>query len=247
MTLRIAQWCTPRTVSTATLRSFVQRPDTEGVDEPFYAWYLRKTGKQHPMREEVLASQPADWVEVVEKVLLGPCGRPVQFVKHMAHHLVGGIDLSFAQGMVNTFLIREPRSMLPSLKKRIGEVRREDTGFSRMAELLRRFCGQGKPAIVVDSSDLLRDPPGILAAYCRAVGLEFDPAMLSWPPGRHPCYGVWAPAWYGKVENSRGFQAPESKEEPFPADLEPLLDWAQPLYDELHRHRLRASGKEQVS
>jgi len=247
LTLRIAQWCTPRTVSTATLRSFVQRPDTEGVDEPFYAWYLHRTGKQHPMREEVLASQPADWKEVVEKVLLGPCGRPVQFVKHMAHHLVGGIDLSFTDGMVNTFLIRDPRAMLPSLKKRIGEVRKEDTGFDRMAELLRRFSGQGKTLIVVDSADLVRDPSGILAAYCRAIGIEFDPAMLAWPPGRHACYGVWAPVWYRNVEASRGFQAPAAKEEPFPPDLEPLLEWAQPFYEELHRQRLQASDEERVS
>ncbi len=199
------------------------------------------------MRKEVLESQSADWREVVEKVLLGPCDRPVQFVKHMAHHLVGGIDLSFAEGMVNTFLIREPRSMLPSLKKRIGRVLPEDTGFDRMVELLRRFCGQGKAAIVIDSGDLVQDPPGILAAYCRAVGLEFDPAMLSWRPGRHPCYGVWAPVWYRNVEASQGFRTPEAKDEPFPSDLEPLLEWAGPLYEELHRLRLRASGKERVS
>ena len=52
------------------MRSFGSRPDTAVLDEPFYAAYLAYTGLQHPMREEVLASQPQSWQEVVD-VLLG--------------------------------------------------------------------------------------------------------------------------------------------------------------------------------
>lgn len=33
---------------------------------------------------------------------------------------------------------------------------------------------------LVDADDLLDDPEGILRAYCRSVGLEFDPDMLNW-------------------------------------------------------------------
>ena len=45
---------------------FENRPDTAVVDEPFYAAYLAETGLDHPMREEVIASQPTDWREVVK-------------------------------------------------------------------------------------------------------------------------------------------------------------------------------------
>ena len=67
-TLRIAMWSGPRNISTAMMRSFENRPDTEVVDEPFYAAYLAATGLEHPMRDEVLASQPADWREVVRSL-----------------------------------------------------------------------------------------------------------------------------------------------------------------------------------
>jgi hypothetical protein len=59
---RIAMWSGPRNLSTAMMRSFGNRADCAAVrDEPFYAAYLMLSGKQHPMRSEVLASQPRDW------------------------------------------------------------------------------------------------------------------------------------------------------------------------------------------
>jgi len=33
---------------------------------------------------------------------------------------------------------------------------------------------------VIDADDLLDNPSGILAAYCRSVGLDYTDAMLSW-------------------------------------------------------------------
>jgi hypothetical protein len=76
--IRIAMWSGPRNISTAMMRSFGARPDTAVIDEPFYAAYLARTGLNHPMRAEVLASQSNDWREVVT-ALLGPVpgGKPV--------------------------------------------------------------------------------------------------------------------------------------------------------------------------
>ena len=65
MTVRIAMWSGPRNISTAMMRSFGNRPDCAVVDEPFYAAYLAATGRDHPMRAEVLASQPRDPSAVV--------------------------------------------------------------------------------------------------------------------------------------------------------------------------------------
>ena len=33
---------------------------------------------------------------------------------------------------------------------------------------------------VVDADDLLDDPEGIIQAYCKSVGLDYDPDMLNW-------------------------------------------------------------------
>jgi hypothetical protein len=58
---RIAMWSGPRTVSTALMRAWENRPDTVVADEPLYAFYLDRTGIAHPDREQVIASQPTSW------------------------------------------------------------------------------------------------------------------------------------------------------------------------------------------
>ena len=46
--VRIAMWSGPRNISTAMMRAWGNRDDTFVVDEPFYAFYLKKTGADHP-------------------------------------------------------------------------------------------------------------------------------------------------------------------------------------------------------
>lgn len=245
-TRRIAMWSCPRTVSTALLRSFCQRPDTVGVDEPFYAHYLSATGKRHPMQEEVLASQAHDWQEVVDQVLTSPCVKPVQFVKHMAHHLEGGVDTGFALGeeMWNLFLIRHPREMLPSLLLDLGKLEPMDIGYLQQVALFRRLKQAGRATAVVDSTELLADPEAMLRAICVAVGLEFDPAMMTWPAGRHESYGAWAPAWYAKVETSTGWRVHVPKTAPFPEELEALYPLAMEAYEELAAEAMHPGAKD---
>lgn len=239
MTTRIAMWCCPRTCSTALLRSFVNRADTVGVDEPLYAYFLRKSGRQHPMREECLASQSQDWREVVEQVLLADVDAPIHYQKHMTHHLDEEIDLGFAEGMVNLFLLRDPVEMLPSLQARIGEVEVSDTGLLQARALYRRLKDAGLPVAAVDSRDILDAPEPTLRAVCAFAGIDFDPAMLSWQPGRHPAFGVWAEEWYKSVEQTTGFRPFLPKSTPFPDALRPILDAVMPAYEELHALRLQ--------
>ena len=49
---RIAMWSGPRTVSTALMRAWENRPDTVVTDEPLYAFYLSRTGLDHPGRDQ---------------------------------------------------------------------------------------------------------------------------------------------------------------------------------------------------
>jgi len=44
-------WSGPRTVSTALMRAWENRPDTVVADEPLYAFYLSATGLDHPGRD----------------------------------------------------------------------------------------------------------------------------------------------------------------------------------------------------
>src|SRR5207244_8205758 len=85
---RIAMWSGPRTVSTALMRAWENRPDTVVTDEPLYAFYLATTGLDHPGRDEVIASQPTSWQVVLRSLTSEPLppGATIYYQKHMTHH-----------------------------------------------------------------------------------------------------------------------------------------------------------------
>ncbi len=238
-TRRICLWSGPRNVSTALMYSFAQRGDTRVVDEPLYAHYLRLSGAPHPGREEVLAAMDADGERVVREVVLGPCDRPVVFFKQMAHHLVE-LDRGFLDRTLNVLLIRDPAEVLRTLVRQLPRATLADTGLAVQSALLAELRGRGQEPPVLDARELLLDPAAVLAELCRRLGLEFDRAMLSWPPGPRPEDGVWAPHWYRNVHRSTGFEPYRPKVGSFPERLEPLLAECRPHYEALYAAALRA-------
>ncbi len=236
---RICLWSGPRNVSTALLYAFAQRSDTHVVDEPLYAHYLRVSGARHPDRSGVLAAQDGDGERVVRSIVLGPCGRPVLFLKQMAHHLVD-LDLQFMRETANVLLTRDPEQMLPSLIHQIPRPTLADTGLARQCELLDMLQDWGLQAAVLDSRELLLDPASVLKQLCRRLHLDFQPSMLAWPRGPKPYDGVWAPHWYRNVHRSTGFQPYRPKQEPFPDFLQPLLAECRPYYEKLLERAFRA-------
>lgn len=241
-TVRICMWSGPRNISTAMMRSFENRSDCAVSDEPFYAAYLAETGLDHPMRDEVLASQPTDW-RAVAAALAGPApgGAKVWYQKHMTHHMLDGFGLDWADGAVNAFLIRDPARVLASYVVKRGEVTLADIGVERQRELFEREADRlGAPPPVVEGRDVLADPAATLGRLCAALGVAFDPAMLAWPAGPRDSDGVWAPAWYDAVERSTGFGPPPDETAP-PAltdDLRRIAEAARPHYERLVAFRL---------
>ncbi len=230
-------WSGPRTVSTALMRSFGNRPDTVVVDEPLYAYYLVRAGVPHPGRDEIVASMSADCTQVLTHLTEAPlpAGKTLYYQKHMTHHLLPEVDRTLLGSLSHAFLIRDPRRLLASYARVRSQPTLADLGLQQQAEIFRAFGGP-----VIDSADILRDPPAALAALCDALGVRFDPAMLSWPAGPRPTDGVWARYWYGSVWKSTGFgpyREPAADE--LPAELEPLAARCQPYYEELAAHRLR--------
>ncbi len=234
---RIAMWSGPRTLSTALMRSFENRPDTMVVDEPLYGFYLARTGVEHPGRDDVIASMPSDWRHVLSQLTQAPlpAGTSVYYQKHMTHHLLPEIDRAAFTGLTHAFLIRDPRRLLASYARVRSQPTLADLGLAQQAEIFRAFGGP-----VIDSADIRRDPRAALEALCDALGIGFDPAMLSWPAGPRPSDGVWARYWYDSVWRSTGFTAhAETADADLPAGLAPLAAQCQPFYDELAAHRLR--------
>lgn len=229
---RIQCWSGPRNISTALMYSWRQRPDTTVIDEPLYAHYLTLDDRGHPGVEDTLASQSTDADAVIRDVILGPCPTPVLYIKNMAHHLKG-VDRSHLAHTHNILLTRDPREMLASLSVQLPDCDLYDTGLVESVELLDAVLAEGGRPFVIDSQVLLRDPPGVLGQVCDHVGLEFDPAVLSWPPGPKPEDGTWAAYWYDNVHASTGFAPYEAKSRQVPGHLRPVLDQAMPLYERL--------------
>ncbi|SON57075.1 hypothetical protein HDIA_3534 [Hartmannibacter diazotrophicus] len=241
--VRIAMWSGPRNISTAMMRSFGARTDCHVVDEPFYALYLERTGIVHPMREEILASQKTDPDAVIAD-LMGPlpAGKTVFYQKHMTHHMLPGIDLAWTQRVQNAFLIRRPEDVLASYVQKREEVSLEEIGFRQQAEIFDRVADRlGKAPPVIEGNDVLKDPAKTLALLCTGVGIPFDPAMLSWEPGRRDTDGIWAPHWYHAVEASTGFGPPREgiDASALPDHLRAIADAARPYYETLAAHALR--------
>lgn len=239
--MRIAMWSGPRNLSTAMMYSFGARSDFAVVDEPFYASYLAKTGLDHPMRDEILASQPSDSSKVVDR-LTGPIpgDMPHFYQKHMTQHMLPDVPRNWMAEFKNVFLIRHPARVVASYAAKRERPSLDDLGFRQQAEILETLFAMGNDPVVIDSYDIRRNPGRSLRTLCRILELEFDDAMLRWPAGGHADDGVWAGHWYGAVHKSTGFAETEGKLPKLGGELAELAASALPYYDSMAQKRLGA-------
>jgi hypothetical protein len=236
----LAMWSGPRNISTAMMYSFANRADCEAWDEPFYGFSLKTKGNDHPMRGEIIASMETDWDRLVAKCAT-PSARPLLYQKHMTHHMLEGYDRSFIRKLTNAFLIRDPSRVLASYAQKWADVDLRAIGFIEQAEIFEMVADHlGHAPPVIDSDSVLASPRAVLTKLCAACGVAFDDAMLKWPKGPKPCDGVWAPHWYNAAWESEGFSAPPLSPVALPAALQRIADEAQPLYDKLKAHAIKA-------
>jgi hypothetical protein len=234
-------WSGPRNISTAMLRSWENRSDTQVVDEPFYAFYLNKTRSPHPCFEEILQSQSSRYEQVVSELTLDVCSDQVQYQKHMTHHMLAGIDLNWTKQLQHCFLIRDPAQVVNSYTNSRGVCSAEDIGIQRQFELyqeITRISGQDIP--IIDSNDVLKDPERILKRLCEKLGVSFTPTMLKWPQGTRTSDGVWAKHWYKSVDNSCGFTPYSTKSLKLNAEQLAVVNQVQPFYQQLYDKRISA-------
>ena len=237
----IAMWSGPRNVSTALMYSFAQRADARVWDEPYYAAWLAKTDEPHPMRDEIMAADPSDPAEVARRIVAAQ-DRPVFYQKHMAHHMLADFDLTgWFDAATHAFLIRPPEEVLASYTAKYDQASLGLIGYPMQSDLFARVADRlGHAPPVIRGSDVQRNAAAALPALCQALGLAFDPAMLSWPEGRKPYDGAWAPHWYDRAWASTGFTAPPAAAKPdLPAPLAKIAAAARPLYDDLARHAIQ--------
>jgi hypothetical protein len=236
VTIRLACWSGPRNISTATMRAWENRPDTEVVDEPLYAWYLAHTGLDHPGREEVIRAGETDWRRVVDRLTRPwPDGPVLQYQKHMAQHLLPELPREWISSLRNLLLIRDPAEVVSSYLRSRSSVTADDIGVLQQLEL---WMLLDRDVPIIDAADFLRAPETYLRWLCSYAGVAFTDAMLSWPPGPRESDGVWAPHWYDAVLRSTGFEPYRQRRVELTPAGEAVVASTRPAYERLYDARL---------
>ena len=235
-------WSGPRNLSTAMMRSFGSRADTFVSDEPFYGCFLKESGADHPMREEVIAAMDCDWASVM--AALGgspPDGSPVWYQKHMWHHMVGPIGYDDFEGFTHAFLIRSPEQMIASYLRKRETAAFEDFGLERQAEFFEREADRlGHAPPVIDANDVLADPASVLSRLCEGLGIAVGPGNAGLGAGT-PRDGrpLGSSLVCGGRSQHRLRPARSRAASACPTMLAELADRCRPYYERLAEHRLR--------
>ena len=125
--------------------------------------------------------------------------------------------------------------------KKLPNPKLTDTALPQQLRLfdhVRELTGETPP--VIDSTEVLRDPRGMLAALCSRLGIAFTEAMLEWPPGIRESDGIWARHWYPEVETTTGWRPFKPKDVPVPDELTGVLEECNEIYQQLYPHRVTA-------
>ena len=171
------------------------------------------TGLKHPMWREILTEQSADWKVVARQLCSDHADMPVFYQKHMTHHMLAGIDLSWTKNLKHCFLVRDPFEVVNTYRDKMETITTEDIGIVRQWELYQDISSITQLQIpVIDAAQVLKNPEYMLQELCNHFEIDFESTMLQWPAGRRDSDGVWAPHWYQVVEQSTGF-APYRKRE----------------------------------
>ncbi|CAI0391974.1 unnamed protein product [Linum tenue] len=236
----IHAWSAPRSLSTSLMYSFAQRDDTEVLDEPLYATFLKSTGAARPCREQVLSSMEADEEKVVKDVIFGPGRKKYRFCKHISKQRLPGLPSNLMKKGKHFILIRNPLDILPSFDKVVLPSFFE-LGLAELVSVYSDLCKLGSPPPVIDAADLEQDPEATLRGLCEDLDIPFQSSMLSWEAGPKAYDGVWAPWWYKSVHESTCFAKVRKYPMPFPFGLYDLLEEVLPLYNVL-KHRVKRSS-----
>ncbi|XP_012830616.1 PREDICTED: branched-chain-amino-acid aminotransferase-like protein 1 [Erythranthe guttata] len=220
-------WCTRRSASTTLMYSFAQRDDTEVLDEPLYANYLRVTGAQRPYREELLSKMESDGDKVVKDIIFGPGQKKYRFCKHMATQRLHGLPDDLMERGKHCILIRIPSPYWHVLHVSQTSYDKEtppslsDLGYDSLVSIFSDLHSRGNTPYVIDSDLLREDPKATLRGLCDDLGIPFQDEMVKWESGPKPFEGVWRPLLF--------LQA-------FPSSLYELLEQSMPFYDFLKRY-----------
>jgi len=209
----VACWSGPRNISTALMRSWSSRNDTFVTDEPFYAYYLKKTKLKHPMHDEIKNTYSSNYNEIVNYLINEiPERKKIWYQKHMAHHILDLKNIEWINNCQNCILLRHPKEVISSFsnKNELNSV--EQLGYLQQYQIIKFLKKNNKSYIIIDSNELLKNPEKVLSNWCKKINIRFDRSMLKWEKGPHINDGIWWKSWYDNVIKTTEFKKYEKKD-----------------------------------
>ena len=229
--MNIYMWSGPRNLSTALMRSFENREDTKVWDEPFYAYYLKETKKNHPLANEIINKYETNLEKIID--LVTEEKDFIYFQKHMSHHIVKKIPINWIAKGINCFLIRHPKEVLLSYIQKNDLIDSNDLGYPAQLRLFNYIKTSNKKILVIDAKDLSEKPEIILKKICKKINIPFTEKMLNWPKGRRDSDGIWEKIWYKNVKSSTSFNKILNKEYEIPKKYNHIYNECLRIYDQL--------------
>ncbi len=264
VTRRVILWSAPRTVSTAFERSMRTLSHCKVLHEPYGDPFYFGPEKRSKRFAHTPTSprSTATYDDTTAMVSAEFPGVEAVFVKDMAFYVEDTYKHIMASGLrtfTHTFLIRRPDKAVYSLYKSgeavsngYGAFDPSEAGFLALYKVYQHAKEiSSEPTVVIDADDLLSAPDEVMEAYCKAVGIRYQPGMTKWEPGMVEDWkaagGGWLPDWYTEVAQSSGFikrpKKPKGSLTPeIPSDIPDevstciLESW--PVYQEMHKARL---------
>jgi hypothetical protein len=121
----------------------------------------------------------------------------------------------------------------------------EEMGFEAQLELFEYIKQRtNRTPVVVDHSDIMANPQGMMQKFCNAVGIDFDPSMLEFSVPLPPhANGLWN-GFFTKINASTGFHPPSTKTrgprlDGLPAEVHKEITRLEPVYAQLYGYRIQ--------
>jgi hypothetical protein len=234
----LALWSTPRSASTAFDRMMRARGDHRVFTEPFSTAYYDGPDRRSD-RFDLLDGQGAGpTFPSVWDYVMNAAGREPVFIKELAHHLGPYLEAEALAHFRSSFLIRDPVLAVPSMLAIWPDATDEELSYGAQHTAFDLVVASGAEPVVLDATDLCRDPARLVERWCTAVGVPFVPGALTWEPGLPNGWERWAD-WSGTAVASRGFIPPDEKEPPTPsAVVAERIELCREHYEALRPYRL---------
>jgi len=242
----LALWGTPRSTSTAFEWMMRMRGDMTCFHEPFgEAWYQGEDAKWPRIKLDSPRIKGLTFESVWQSLKVAATKGPV-FSKEFPHFVEHLWTDEFLDHFNHSFLIRDPAKVATSMYKHWPDFVLKEIAFVEQRALFDRLVDKlGHVPPVIDSDDLLENPYGIVEAYCKAVGIPYLEAALSWEPGgRDEVSWYDGGSWHANLRGSDGLKAQPRKYIDIteaPDRVQEIYQTVLPHYQHLYQNRLKVA------